>query len=374
MLERPDSPLLVSPEKNEVIYPTSGKTTLHLENEENIDFACPGGQVVLNDRIKTTVVNANCSLGEIFIIGGVEYNWTKISCSKVASATTRLVTTEKCSNGIAAEIGFLLGATRFIRQIFLCFDRKSETTLYTQYEIPPSIGAHAVNVPRPQFEQDKDFFTVPDLNKVFTEVAERLMINSVLGLNLTDTTYVVDEKSEIYLSRSLIAGNTEFFYPAQQTASFKYVNAAPQWQMVNNGNWEQTRNATINYASQHNVNLIIWTGTYEVATLPHKYSQVQTQLFLYLHDTTKKIPVPAVFWKVVYCPANNQGVVLIVENNHPNEKSPIKHIPCDDVNTSITWLHWTKTNTKGYAYACNISDFRQTVTDVPDLGDPELLK
>lgn len=157
-LARENGPLPISPTRNEIIYPLYG--SVNLKANENIDFACPGGKVVLNTQTSSSsVAQASCVSDQRFEISGQEYQFNQIHCNQVVLAESRF-TGKTCSAGKEAEIGFNLGYGRFIRQILLCFDTVRQTTLYAQHEVVSVIGGSAVAVPRPFFEQDRGFFSV----------------------------------------------------------------------------------------------------------------------------------------------------------------------------------------------------------------------
>lgn len=165
----------------------------------------------------------------------------------------------------------------------------------------------------------------------------------------------------------------DFYYAAELNATFKYVNAAPQWQTFNGGNWEQIERDVREYANKNKVKLEVYTGTYGVATLPNEKTKQEVKLYLYTNQTTKAVPVPAMFWKAVYEPKSQKGIVLIGLNN-PYERTVSKHIICEDVSSRINWLQWTRDSiAKGYSYACSIPNFRKFYHIFPHFAVSQLL-
>lgn len=372
-ISRANAPLPVSPTNNEVIYPLYGQKALSLKTNENIDFACPGNKVVLNTKTSTgSFVQATCVSGDRFKVSGQEYQFNQIHCSKTATAESRF-TNRGCSGGKEAEIGFNLG-NKFVRQILLCYDTAKQTTLYTQYEIVSVIGSSVGGTPRPSFEQDSGFFHIGSntVNNLYQRGGQRNTINNLVGLNNADTKYI--QNGQLYfLSRGHMAARTDFFYPAQQNATFKYINAAPQWQSFNGFNWNQAETDSRNYASSHRVSLQVYTGTYGIATLPHAQTKKDVELYLYANGNTRAIPVPALYWKIVYNPQTKKGIVLIGLNN-PYETNVSKHVICPDVSKSVSWLHWNKMSIPyGYSYACSVPAFRNVVKFAPNIAVSGLL-
>jgi hypothetical protein len=55
----------------------------------------------------------------------------------------------------------------------------------------------------------------------------------------------------------------------------------------------------------------VYTGTYDVATLPN-VSGIETELCFYVdRNNNKAIPVPKSFWKAVYDPKRQAGFVFV---------------------------------------------------------------
>lgn len=59
-----------------------------------------------------------------------------------------------------------------------------------------------------------------------------------LALELLKTTDHLTTKGQAYFAKGHLAPDADFVLEAEQDATYYYVNAAPQWQAVNNGNWK----------------------------------------------------------------------------------------------------------------------------------------
>lgn len=168
-------------------------------------------------------------------------------------------------------------------------------------------------VPRPNFDQERCFYINKTVDNLYKKIVQRNTINTLLGLTAKSTKCIKNDKL-YYLSRSHLAAKADFFYSAQQNASSKYINVAPQWQSFNGFNWNQTENDSRDYASRHNITLQ-WTGTYGYASLPHAQTRKEIKLYLYTVDNARALPVPALYWKILYSSDKNKGIVLIGLNN-----------------------------------------------------------
>nr|CAI5852362.1 unnamed protein product [Callosobruchus analis] len=317
-----------------------------------IDLSCPGRNVLVGEKhINQSVVEATCTSKTAFKINGNVYRWPEIKCSGVLYPSVRK-TKRQCGNGfMETDVGYKVEENRFITTYSVCFDNVNQNTIYSHFNLTSEVASAARGVPRPNFYEDKGFYHVggEPVYKLYTRTGQRTTINKLLGL------------------KGHLTAKADFVYAAQQYSTFRFLNVAPQWQTFNGKNWERVESSTRDYAIKHETYLLIWTGTYDVATLPHEATGEQVKLYLYVDGEKRGIPVPALYWKLIYSPIAKQGVVLIGHNN-PYEKSIGKHVICPDVSDKIEWVNWNRTNIReGYSYACEVDSFRKVVKYAPKL-------
>jgi hypothetical protein len=118
----------------------------------------------------------------------------------------------------------------------------------------------------------------------------------------------------------------------------------------------------------------VYTGTYGVATLSN-VNGIETELCLYVDSNNNKgIPVPKLFWKAVYDPKSQAGVVFVGINNPYVSNPQGDYLICNDVCSKISWLKWDEKNiAKVYSYCCEVDDFRSTVKFFPQFTVSGLL-
>jgi hypothetical protein len=237
--------------------------------------------------------------------------------------------------------------------------------LYAKATIVSGIAGFQQRFPRPYFIED-DFFPVKSVDNLYTRNTQRETISTILRSTQLGDQYIA-KTSDFFLSRGHLSAKTDFVYGSQHRVTFHFVNVAPQWQTFNGGNWEEFEESVRTYADKSKLNLDVYTGTYGIVTFPD-VKGIETELYLYVYSNNNKaIPVPKLYWKAVYDPQSQAGVV-VVENNNPYLSDPQgDYLICNDVCSNISWLQLEKKNiTKGYLYCCDVNDFRATVNTLPD--------
>lgn len=117
-----------------------------------------------------------------------------------------------------------------------------------------------------------------------------------------------------------------------------------------------------NLAAARNINLEVYSGTFGVTSLRDINGQFQ-EIWLSL-GTTRQIPAPKIYYKILLNHADDSGVVLIGVNNRHLTLDEIRadHIICPDVSDLITYINWQRQAIdRGYSYACTVADFVSVV-------------
>ncbi|XP_060525297.1 uncharacterized protein LOC132701433 [Cylas formicarius] len=352
---------------DQFLYPANAEdSTIKFASGETVTFACPGGRLVTSGTQTTNVVaTATCVSGVRFTINGARWLWHQLTCNTNPVSTSRFTGASCEAGGRVAEIGFDLSGGRFVRTITVCFNTTSQAALYTYYDLHPAINNQIKGVPRPDWRQTSGTFTIPNVNTYYVRGTQRATINSLLGLSATSTKYIQD--NNFFLSRGHLVARSDFFYAAQQNSTFDFLNALPQWQSFNGFNWDQAESDVQDYAANNNVRLQVWTGGFGVTALPHETNGRQIPLYLYTVNNNRALPVPDLFWKVVYNPVSRRGVALIGVNNPYISRANVNEF-CDDRSDLLTWLNWKKNDqSRGFSFACTVTAFRRIVTFLPNI-------
>lgn len=77
------------------------------------------------------------------------------------------------------------------------------------------------------------FYPGVPVNTMYTQVQQKLTIAEYVGAELADR-YVTNTQ---FLARGHLAAKSDFVFATGQRSTFYFINAAPQWQPFNAGNW-----------------------------------------------------------------------------------------------------------------------------------------
>ncbi|XP_075161182.1 salivary endonuclease-like [Haematobia irritans] len=342
-------------------YPYSNTGVMQVDAGKTMQMFCPG-----EFKVKATkLITATCVSGTTFKIDGTNYAFSELVCKSWPSFVAKKKGTT-CNGGILIGVGFEVSSSRFVEQMEICFNEQEEVTRYVRHTMGPANNYYQTGVDRITF-QTGGFFNGKNVDKLYTQVTQLETINSELG---GDADKYFDTNKNIYLARGHMGAKADFVYGTQQRATFLFINAAPQWQVFNAGNWARVEDGVRDWVSKNSKNVNCYTGVWGVTTLPNK-SGVQTPLYL-AHDSNNNglIPVPKIYFRVVIEPSTHKGIVFIGVNNPHLTLDQIKkdYIICTDVSDKVTYINWKKTDiTAGYSYACEVADFLKTVKHLPAL-------
>nr|CAD7202187.1 unnamed protein product [Timema douglasi] len=369
-------PLLLIPGGSLDVYgfklPTVPGDVINFLAGEALTLACPGTNNFLNVAgTGNSVVTATCVSEKNFRINGVNYAFSTLTCRSIPSHTAR-ATGKICYNkNIELEVGFLVG-NNFYNLHEICFDSADANPIYTKFELVANIGGLQTGFPRPSWVEG-GFYPNLTPNTQYGRNQQIATLSTILGSTDLGAQYV-SSTSDYYLSRGHLIAKADYVYGSQQRATFYYMNSAPQWQTFNGGNWNTLEDNVRRYARDKSVDLVVYTGTYGITTLPNARG-VEKELYLYVDENNNNaMPIPKLFWKVVYNPLSQAATVFIGVNNPYITSLKNDYQLCNDVSSKVSWLTWDKNSQKkGFSYACEFADFRKSVPAMPALTVKSLL-
>jgi len=357
-------PLLIRPNSLNFFNPDRNGLINVLENQQ-IELFCSGSFVA--PFTNTRNLFATCQGGN-FLVNGVSRVFSTLACTgQVAHLARR--TGQHCFDGSTlSEVGFNLDVNRFLVTHNICHDEVAEATRYVYYTMTPSNMGWQRSFPRPAFVTG-DYFGRRDVNNLYTQVTQRQTFARILSQQVVDQLYSLH--GDAFLARGHLMANTDNIFGSQMRASFYFLNAQPQFQVFNAGNWESVESGVKNFIANQNIDVEVYTGVHGVLSLRDQ-NGIFRELYLDF-DTNGRglIPVPEFYYRVVLHRPTNRGIVFIGINNPHATEADIqsRHIHCTDVSHNVNWISWTNPGRtsilRGYSYACTVADFRRVVTNLP---------
>lgn len=170
------------------------------------------------------------------------------------------------------------------------------------------------------------------------------------------------------MSRGHLTAKADFVYGPQQRSTFWYINAAPQWQSFNGGNWNTLELNVRHFAASRRLDLDVYTGVHGQMTMADTESR-QQPIHLHYEANERWLPAPKFYWKVIYDPITKRGTAFVGLNDPFIRRIPESVYICNDISSSINWLTWNPKNIlQGVSYACTVPDLRKVVPTVPPLN------
>ncbi|CAL8129035.1 unnamed protein product [Orchesella dallaii] len=251
--------------------------------------------------------------------------------------------------------------------IITCHDESRDETLWSKHQIvgplPEGEGT------RPSFRIG-NFYKQIDVNNCYSQTTQAETIEKLTGSN-----GFIDVSQNLYLARGHLAPNADFPIDSQRAATFFYINACPQWQSINDGNWLRLENSLRKLAENPIRTLTVWTGTYGTMKLP---AGTGSNIFLGRigDETVERLPINHLLWKVIYDENAGTGAAIIEINNPYIENvQPGDDIPCPNICDQLSWVDWQTTEVRrGYTHCCTVESFREIVSYFGDFPEdfPEI--
>ncbi|CAH0397505.1 unnamed protein product [Chilo suppressalis] len=355
---------------NNFLHANGNTGQIRVNSGQQIRVSCPGsGRSLRHTNIASTVhtatatcVNNNLVSGVGWLHGNSEFGG--LTCSAEAFHEAQATGGRCFNNNIVIRVGFVVDNV-FRTWYQSCFDQNRLEVLYVWYNQDATNAVHQNNVARPSWLAGS-FFPGVNINSVYTQVQQKQAIARIVGQAMADR-YVTSTQ---FLARGHLTAKSDFVFATAQRSSFYFINAAPQWQPFNAGNWnwlEQNLRARIGQAGY---NTVIYTGTFRVTQL-RDGGGILRDIFLHESGNTRQVPVPLYFYKVVYDASRRLGTAFVSINNPYYTAAEARSLQfCTDRcrnNNAFSWLRWQPDRVDiGYSFCCTIPDFRRVIGHIPN--------
>ncbi|GAB0091767.1 DNA/RNA non-specific endonuclease [Sergentomyia squamirostris] len=300
-----------------------------------------------------------CVSGTTFNIGGSTTTSSQLACTNTITGDTTNTGSNCANDGTILNIGFNTYDTPgFVTYIQSCYSFSTGSTRYTRHILPGrAINSAVIESSRPSF---KTAGSAPQVSPAtsYTQVSQMSRLTFLLGSQAQAERFLT---SSSFMSRGHLAPDGDGIYRSWQFATYFYTNVAPQWQQTNGGNWLRVEDKTRTKAHNIQQDLLIFTGTFDILTLPHVNGQ---QIPLTLE--AGGIEVPKWYWKIVKSTTNNAAIALITLNNPFATSISANELLCPDICSSSGWGDSNFSNfARGYTYCCNVQNLMSRITWIP---------
>ncbi|XP_063974978.1 uncharacterized protein LOC135161383 [Diachasmimorpha longicaudata] len=348
------------------LYPqkTTGELTLNFA--EKFILSCPGKRNFIRGIAslkRTTEIEAVCLRGTTFVTRGARFDFTSVSCNILPFHKARSSEYRCYGDSSHIEIGFQL-ERGFLPTFKVCRDNETFTTYYTKYLLSKSIGAYHSGFPRPFNWISGNFYGKYDINSLYKRNSQLETLTRLLDSERLANKYI---SGSAFMSRGHLTAKVDFVYGSAQRSTFWYLNAAPQWQQFNGGNWETLESSVRRFADRNSLDLIVYTGTHGQMSLMDENNN-PVPIYLYADGDEYALPVPRFFWKIIYDPERMLGTAFVGVNDPYAAEITDDMFICKDIADRVKWLTWQGNNIyKGVSYACSIDDLRLKIPSVPKI-------
>lgn len=288
-----------------------------------------------------------------------------IYCSRNSRHTAKPVGTCGLHNSSLISVGYHLNKN-FMRLFDICFDGTYDQPLYTLEVIQPANVFNQNGVQRPGWLMGgEDYFTSTNVDKLFTRKNQLQMLARALGSPERAEEFINEKQ---FLTRGHLAPKADFIFGTHQRATFYLLNASPQFQTFNAGNWAKIEESVRGLAMRKNLTLDVFTGTYGVLTFRDVRNVSQGFYLNYDRNNNGLVPVPELFFKVVIDRKSGKGVALVGVNNPfvTLKEAEERYFYCDDVSEQIQWVKKIRSRAEdGFYYACEVGEFALVAEELP---------
>lgn len=361
-------PLFLVPGTNRFFTPETRNGTIPMASMQTMELFCSDAGFAAPFQGLNTLM-AQCQANNQFLVNGRSIPFNQLRCIDQVRHTARRSARTRfnlCLNNVTQiEVGFLVG-NRFIWTMEICFDEVVERTHFTYAPLTTHNLSFQRSMVRPFFTGGT-FFGGRNVDQLYTGNQQRITMNGIIGAARVNQLW--DNSRDFFLARGHLAARADFIFETQQRTSFYLMNAAPQWQSFNDGNWVHIENGVRNFLSQRNIDAEVYTGTFGILELADTQG-IPRQLFLSFNNQNQgRIPVPQFYYKIVIGTRSRRGIAFVgVNNPHATwaEINSGRFSICRDVSNQVTFVNWRRNDlTMGYSYACDVNELAAVLRHLP---------
>jgi len=299
-------PVYIRPGTSQFFHPADRTGQIQMTANQAMELWCSGTWTSPSGA--PNLITATCVSGQTFRYNNVNFNFNDFRCSGWPWWTSRNTGVGCYGNGVLVDFGFQVDS-RWLHVYTSCHDLQLETTWFVKHKFTPISDGNQRSVTRPSWTQS-GFFTSSNVNGLYTRLTQTATVATILDDQSAANRFIEADPSDVFMSRGHIAAMTDFIFATEQRSTFHFLNAAPQWQTFNGYNWVSVEISSRKLASDRNIDLDVYSGTFGVGQL---WNTAGSWRNIFLDWPAGRIPMPQIYYKVLIHQETLSGVVLIGE-------------------------------------------------------------
>lgn len=258
-------------------------------------------------------------------------------------------------------IGFFVdNADSFLNVLQVYVDDGARTTSYVKSRISKFLaGGQNISLEPRKF--NTTFCGSNEMDNIYEYTSQE----SSFTVQLHGQKNYLQPKSGYVFNRGQLTAKSSLVYSAAATTTYTYLNVAPQWANIKDGNWAKIETHVNEIAKVLKKDLTVITGGFGVLQLNDTADEKQ---YMRLDAKSRgsmasvpKFPIPLFSFKIAIEPEKQEGVVFVTVNNpyitNGTEYEictyPLIKVP--GVKMPVGWEPGKAD--KGYSYMCTVGDF-----------------
>lgn len=354
------APLFLNQERSLYVLQKPTGSNFQWKKGESISVGCANSKNKLATA-NVNLANVSCVIGEQFRLNSKKVTFGDLNCSSSLSASIK-AQNRPCAGGTGKlfDIGFEVLGVPFIKYFQSCYNDAKASVLYTEHELlGGSIDVAQIDNDRPGFKVG-ELKTKVRFSSVYTQSSQRNRLATLLGSEEVAQRYI---SSGSFFAKGHLTPDGDAVLDTWADATYFYINAAPEWQVINVGNWLRVENAARKVAARLNDTVRVFTGVYDVLQLPDADGR---PVPITLAENSL-LEAPKWFWKIVHHSGSDSAIALVTLNNPFAARG--EHL-CPDVCDRYGWGHKEfRELQRGFTYCCSVQELRKAIKFIPTKAD-----
>ncbi|XP_062550870.1 uncharacterized protein LOC134215764 isoform X2 [Armigeres subalbatus] len=312
-------------------------------------------------EIAETLANVSCVDNQEFQFKGRRLRYTHLNCSESITSSIK-AQNRPCAAGLGRwyDLGFEVLGAPFIKYFQSCYNLDKSSVIYSEHDL---LGA---SIEKAQIGNDRPSFKVGGLkvkarlSTVYTQNSQRSRLTNLLGSEELAGQYI---SSSSFFAKGHLTPDGDAVLNSLAGATYYYINVAPEWQTINTGNWVRIENAVRKAAAQLNDTVKVFTGVYDMLTLPDVNGR---PVPITLADEGQ-VEAPKWLWKILHHPASNSAIAFATLNN---PFAATGEQLCTNICNQHGWAQQEFQDLRrGYTICCTVRDLRKAIPFIPTKAD-----